>query len=76
MGRCDRFYSGSGRKGRRDPFAGIDWTEAAADWLDKGYLDDIEAGQFPDLMFNVINACNVARGAYEGTGSWRTLCFH
>ena len=47
-------------------FAGIDWTEAAADWLDKGYLDDIEAGQFPDLMFNVINACNVARGAYEG----------
>ncbi len=47
-------------------FAGIDWVDAAADWLEKGYLDDIEAGQFPDLMFNVINACNVARGAYEG----------
>lgn len=47
-------------------FAGIDWVDEAADWLEKGYLDDIEAGQFPDLMFNVINACNVARGAYQG----------
>lgn len=47
-------------------YATIDWVDAAKDWFQQGYLDCISAGQYPDVMFDVINACNVARGAYEG----------
>lgn len=47
-------------------FGTIDWVDSCSEWLQNGYVDAVAAGQFPDLMFNVINGCNVIRGAYEG----------
>lgn len=47
-------------------YAGIDWVDSCGDWLNNGYMDCILAGQFPDAMFDVINGCNVIRGAYQG----------
>jgi ABC-type sugar transport system substrate-binding protein len=47
-------------------YATIDWVDGCGEWLDAGYLDCVSAGQYPDLMFDVINGCNVIRGAYEG----------